>query len=37
MLETDDKKLPSRLQVAKAAIDNRIHELQADRGGAPEE
>jgi hypothetical protein len=37
ILETDDKKLPNRLQAAKAAIDNRIHELQADHGGTPEE
>jgi hypothetical protein len=37
ILETDDKKLPRRLQVAKAAIDNRLHELQLDHGGTPEE
>ena len=37
MLETDDKKLPNRLQAAKAAIDNRLHELQFDHGGTPEE
>jgi hypothetical protein len=28
ILETDDRKLPQRLQVAKAAIDDRLHELQ---------
>ncbi len=37
ILETDDKKLPYRLQAAKAAIDNRLHELQFDHGGTPEE
>ena len=37
ILETDDNKLPNRLQAAKAAIDNRIHELQTDHGGTPEE
>jgi hypothetical protein len=37
ILETDDKKLPRRLQVAKAAIDYRLHELQLDHGGTPEE
>jgi hypothetical protein len=37
ILETDDKKLTNRLQAAKAAIDNRLHELQFDHGGAPEE
>jgi len=37
ILETDDNKLPNRLQGAKAAIDNRIHELQTDHGGTPEE
>jgi hypothetical protein len=34
------KKLPNRLQAAKAAkaaIDNRLHELQLDHGGTPEE
>jgi hypothetical protein len=36
-LETDDKKLQNRIQAAKAAIDNRLHELQFDRGGTPEE
>jgi hypothetical protein len=37
ILETDDKKLRERLQAAKAAIDNRLHELQTDHGGTPEE
>ena len=37
ILETDDNKLPNRLQAAKAAIDNRLHELQTDHGGALEE
>lgn len=37
MLETDDMKLPQRLQTAKAAIDTRLHELQMDHGGTPEE
>ncbi len=37
IIETDDGKLPNRLQVAKAAIDNRLHELQLDHGGNPEE
>jgi hypothetical protein len=35
ILETDDNKLPNRLQAAKAAIDNRIHELQTDRKLSP--
>ncbi len=37
ILETDDKKLQNRIQAAKAAIDNRLHELQFDHGGTPEE
>ena len=37
ILETDDNKLPNRLQAAKAAIDNRLHDLQRDHGGTPEE
>ena len=37
ILETDDMKLPQRLQVAKAAIDDRLHDLQLDHGGTPEE
>jgi hypothetical protein len=37
MIETDDKMLPNRLQLAKAAIDTRLHDLQMDHGGTPEE
>jgi hypothetical protein len=37
ILETDDKKLPNRLQAAKGAIDTRLHEMQMDHGGTPEE
>ena len=37
VLETDDKKMPERIQAAKGAIDARLHELQMDHGGTPEE
>ncbi len=37
VLETDDKKLPKRIQAAKSAIDDRLHDLQTDHGGMPEE
>jgi hypothetical protein len=37
ILETDDAKLPNRLKTAKTAIDARLHELQSDHGGTPEE
>jgi hypothetical protein len=37
VLETDDEKLAKRLQVAKAAIDTRLQELQMDHQGTPEE
>ena len=37
ILETDDAKLPNLLQAAKGAIDTRLHELQMDHGGTPEE
>jgi hypothetical protein len=37
MVETDDRKLQPRLQTAKASIDTRLHELQMDHEGAPEE
>jgi len=37
ILETNDNKLPNRLQAAKGAIDNRLHDLQRDHGGTPEE
>jgi len=33
IVETDDRKLQDRIQTAKAAIDNRLHELQSDRVG----
>jgi hypothetical protein len=35
--ETDDPKLLTRLHAAKAAIDHRLHELQSDHGGTPDE
>ena len=37
LLETDRGKLQKRLTAAKAAIDARLHELQSDHGGTPEE
>jgi hypothetical protein len=37
ILETDDGKLQKCLRAAKAAIDARLHELQLDHGGTPEE
>jgi hypothetical protein len=37
MVEIDHGKLQESLQAAKAAIDNRLHELQLDHGGTPEE
>jgi hypothetical protein len=37
VLETDDKNMGERIQVAKGAIDARLHELQMDHGGTPEE
>jgi len=37
VLETDDKKMGERIQVAKGAIEARLHELQMDHGGTPEE
>ena len=37
VIETDDKKLRERIQVAKGAIDMRLQELQMDHGGTPEE
>jgi hypothetical protein len=37
VLETDDKRMGERIQVAKGAIDARLHELQMDHGGTPEE
>ena len=35
--ELDRAKLHERLNTAKAAIDARLHELQSDPGGTPEE
>jgi hypothetical protein len=37
LIEADDKKLPLRIQAAQAAIDSRLHELQQDHGGTPDE
>jgi hypothetical protein len=37
LLETDRGKLQKLLLSAKAAIDARLHELQMDHGGTPEE
>jgi hypothetical protein len=37
IIETDDGQLPNRIKAAKAAIDTRLHELQLDHGGTPEE
>ncbi|HEX9112445.1 MAG TPA: hypothetical protein VF845_13275 [Terriglobales bacterium] len=37
VLETDDGKLAKRLQVAKAAMDARLQELQMDHEVTPEE
>jgi hypothetical protein len=37
VLEADDEKLQERIQAAKAAIDARLHQLQLDHGGAPDE
>jgi hypothetical protein len=37
ILETDDGKLRQRIQAAKGAIDLRLHEMQLDHGGTPEE
>jgi hypothetical protein len=35
--ETGGGKLPNRIHAAKSAIDNRLHDLQQDHGGTPEE
>jgi hypothetical protein len=35
--ETNEEQLPTRLFVAKATIDKRLHELQSDHGGTPDE
>ena len=37
LVETDEGKLPNRIQAAKVAVDNRLYELQMDHGGTPEE
>jgi hypothetical protein len=37
IVETDIKKLPTRVQEAKSAIDSRLHELQLDHCGTPDE
>jgi len=37
LVETDEGELPNRIQTAKVASDNRLYELQMDRGGTPEE
>ena len=37
ILETDDKKLPSCLEAAKEAMDNRLQEIWSGRGSTPEE
>jgi hypothetical protein len=37
ILETHDEKLQTRPREAKAAIDDRLHELQMDHGGTLEE
>jgi hypothetical protein len=37
ILETDNEKLQECIQAAKAAIDNRLHELRADHRGPREE
>jgi hypothetical protein len=37
LLETDRGKLQKRVQAAKAAIDDRLQELQMDQGGTREE
>jgi len=37
LAETDDEQLRERLRAAKGAIDARLHEMQMDHGGTPEE
>ncbi len=37
IIDTDVGNLPNRVRAAKAAIDNRLHELLMDHGGTPEE
>jgi len=37
IVETDDQKLRTRVEEAKSAIDSRLHVLQLDHGGTPDE
>jgi Trp operon repressor len=37
IFETDDGKLQQYIQASKRAIDTRLHEMQLDHGGTPEE
>ena len=37
VIETDVKQMESRIQAARTAIDTRLHDLQMDHGGSPEE
>ena len=37
VLETKHEKIQPRIREAKAAIDARLHEMQLDHGGTPEE
>ncbi len=37
VLETNHEKIQPRIREAKAAIDARLHEMQLDHGGTPEE
>jgi len=37
LVEADENKLRERIRAAKAAIDTRLHELQMDHGGTPDE
>jgi hypothetical protein len=36
-IETDHRKLPNRISLAKAAIDARLHDMQLGHGGTTEE
>jgi hypothetical protein len=37
VIETDVKQIESRIQDARTAIDIRLHDLQMDHGGSPEQ
>jgi hypothetical protein len=37
LVETDDNRVPNRLQAAKVAIGDRLNEMQSDHGGSREE